>query len=71
MQNRVREIREKLGLSRRALSKKAGIDYNVLFLLERGEFPFYPKYRRLLSEALGVSEEELLVKDEEKSEVKT
>jgi len=64
MKNRIREVRERLGISRRALSQKAGMDYHKLFYLEKGEYPFFPKYQKKIAEALGVPIEELIVKDE-------
>lgn len=70
-QNRIREVRMQKGLSLRKLAKITGIPLMPLSYLERGMWPHWPGYIKRIAEALGVSEEELLVKDEEKSEVKT
>jgi transcriptional regulator with XRE-family HTH domain len=51
MSNTVREYREGHGWSLRELSRRTGIGYPDLSLLERGLRPCYPGWRRRLARA--------------------
>ena len=54
-ENKLREIRLEKRLTVAALSRITGLHPTTLFDLEAGRRYAYPKYRRLLSNALGVS----------------
>lgn len=51
--------RRKKGLSARALAQLAGVNSTVISQVETGWVKPYPKLRREISKALGVSEEVL------------
>ncbi|WP_347491159.1 helix-turn-helix domain-containing protein [Desulfoscipio sp. XC116] len=57
--NRVREIRKQKGLSQFGLAMAAEIHPSVISRIECEVWPPYPKWRRKLAAALGVSENEL------------
>jgi transcriptional regulator with XRE-family HTH domain len=54
--SRVRDERIRQGLTLADLSRRTGITYSTLCNLEKGRCYAWPKYRRLISEALGVEE---------------
>jgi len=57
--NRIREKREKLGLSQTKLACAIGMAESTLSNLELGKWKPWPKARRDLAGALGIPEEEL------------
>lgn len=57
--HRLREARKGLGLSVAKLSRMTGIQPTTLFDLEAGRRYAYPKYRRLLEDALKTPADEL------------
>ena len=59
MVNRVREVREKLGLTQVELSRRARIASPNLSAIEHGQREAWPKARRRLARALKVTEKEL------------
>ena len=56
MVNRIREVREKLGLSQVELSRRARIASPNLSAIEHGERKAWPKARRRLARALKCQE---------------
>lgn len=56
---RLREIRERRGLSQEALAAKAGVSRSVVAFAEIGESLPYPGNRMKLADALAVDLEEL------------
>ena len=66
-ESKLRKARLRKGLSVAALSRATGLHPTTIFELEAGRRYAYPKYRELLSEELGVSEEELFGKREKRS----
>ena len=56
---KLREVRKSQNLSVAELSRQTGLHPTTIFDLEGGRRCAYPKYRRLLSEALGVPAAEL------------
>jgi transcriptional regulator with XRE-family HTH domain len=65
--NRIREQREKLGISQSRLACMIGIAGSTLSNLELGKWKPYPKARRDIAEALGVTEEELFPEGDKRS----
>lgn len=57
--NRIRELREKVGLSQTRLACLVGLAASNLSNIETGKWPPWPKVRAALARALGVTEEEL------------
>ena len=57
--NRVREYREKVGLTQVELARRARIASPNLSSIERGRLAAWPRVRRTLARALKVSESEL------------
>lgn len=55
----LRQVREKLGVSRRKLANLTGIDYVALYRVEKGDMKFYGGWKKRVAQALGVSETEL------------
>ncbi len=55
----VRELRLKLGLSQAALARRARLHPSDISRVETGHAVLYPKQRRRLARALGVSETEI------------
>ena len=51
MENRLREERKKRGLSLNKLSQQTGIGASDLSMLERGQRPAYPGWRRRIARA--------------------
>lgn len=56
---KLREVRERLGISRLKLSKLTGIDYGALTKIEQGKIYFYPGWKKRIAVVLGVQENEL------------
>lgn len=56
---KLKELRERKGLTRKELAIRTGIDYATLYKLEKGQLIVYPGWRKRLAQALGVKEEEL------------
>ena len=59
MVNRIREVREALGLSQVELSRRARIASPNLSAIEHGQREAWPKARRRLARALKCTEKEL------------
>ena len=59
--NKIREIREKLGLSQTKLAYQIGMSGSTLSALEKGKRCPWPKARRDIAHALSVSEKELFL----------
>lgn len=57
--NRVREYRERAGISQTELARRAYIACTNLSAIECGRLSAWPKVRRALAEALGIPEVEL------------
>ena len=57
--NRVRAVREALGISLRELARQVGVGPPILSRAERGLAPFYPALRRRVSAALRIDETRL------------
>ena len=53
---KLREVRIRQKLSLTELSRRTGVAVPTLCNLEKGRCYAWPKYRRLISEALGVKE---------------
>jgi len=54
--NRVRPIRQALGISQAELARRVGVNASLLSRAERGEIRPWPRLRRATADALGVSE---------------
>jgi len=54
--NRVRLIRQALGMSQAELARRVGISASLLSRAERGEIRPWPRLRRAAAAAVGVSE---------------
>ena len=67
MNNNVRKVRKKLGLSGEALARKAEMSASDLSKVERGRVYAFPGWRRRISDALGVPECELFPEEEQAS----
>lgn len=66
VQERVRALRERKGMSISAISALAGVGSNTWLNLERyGIIPKRPETRRKIAEVLGVDESELFPNSEE------
>ena len=63
--NRLRELREKSGLSLRALSEKTGVDFATISFCEKGKRNFSANSLAALSSFFGVSVDYLLGKKPE------
>ncbi|MBN2074213.1 MAG: helix-turn-helix domain-containing protein [Dehalococcoidales bacterium] len=59
MENRIREFREKAGLSQVELARRAKVASTNLSSIERGQLMAWPKLRRRLARALKVAEADL------------
>ena len=59
MLTRVINERQRLGINQAELARRTGLPPTLVNHLERGRLYPYPKYRRLISEVLGMSEDEL------------
>ena len=57
---KVREYREKAGMTQAQLAKKMNIDQSAVSLWENGKTSPLRKYRKKLAKVLGVTLEELL-----------
>ena len=66
MTNRVRQVREALGIPLKELARKAKVGSPILSRAERGLSPFYPALRRRVSEALEIKEDRLFAGKETK-----
>jgi len=55
--NRLRAVREALGVSQAELARRVGVDASLVSRAERGEIATWPRLRRASAEALGVAEE--------------
>ena len=64
--NRIRELREKVGLSQTGLACLVGLAASNLSNSETGKWPPWPKVRATLAKALEVTEEELFLGGREK-----
>ena len=64
--NRIRERREELGFSQTRLACFIGMAGSTLSNLELGKVKPWPKARRDLANALGISERELFPDDSKK-----
>jgi len=64
--NTIRKRREQLGLSQSTLARLIGLAEPNLSRLELGNTKSWPKVRRDLTRALGVTEEELFPEDYKK-----
>ena len=62
-ENKIREQRQKLGLSQTELARMVGVAESTLSDLELGKRQPWPKARRTLAEALKVTEEALFSRD--------
>ena len=62
--NRIRERRTELGLSQTKLACLIGMAESNLSNLELGKWKPWPKARKDLAKALGVTEEELFPEDD-------
>ena len=60
MGSKIKEYRERLGLSQTQLSLKIGLAQSNLSILENGRRVPWPKVRRDLARVLGVTESELV-----------
>ncbi|MFC2045592.1 helix-turn-helix transcriptional regulator [Chloroflexota bacterium] len=58
-QNRIRQFREKLGLSQVELARRAKIAESNLSAIERGRLAPWPKVKRQLAKVLKTTQEEL------------
>ena len=54
--NRVRVIRQALGISQAELARRVGVNASLLSRAERGEIRPWPRLRRATADAIGVSE---------------
>ena len=54
--NRVRLIRQALGISQAELARRVGVNASLLSRAERGEIRPWPRLRRATADALGISE---------------
>jgi len=54
--NRVRVIRQALGISQAELARLVGVNASLLSRAERGEIRPWPRLRRATADAIGVSE---------------
>ena len=54
--NRVRLIRQALGISQAELARRVGVNASLLSRAERGEIRPWPRLRRATADALGVTE---------------
>jgi len=59
MNNRLKEHREKVGLSQTELAWRAKMAAQNISAIERGKLAPWPKARKALAEALNISESEL------------
>lgn len=59
MKMNLKELIKQKGLSQAKLSRIAEINQGDLCLVLNGKKPFYPGWRKRISEALGMSQEEL------------
>lgn len=60
----IKKRREDLGLTRCALSRKAGLPHNAIYRIEEGHFrSTYPIRARAIAEALGCSLEDVFICD--------
>ena len=59
MQNRVREWRERMGLSQNQLAHIVGVASSNLCFVETGKMYAWPKLRRALCEVLDATEQDL------------
>ncbi len=67
MKNRIKRIRNSLGLSQDALAQKAGVSRPFLSTIETGSAVPTVKNAIKIAEALGVTVDELFAPDEEDS----
>lgn len=63
--NRVRETRERAGMSQVELARRARIASPNLSSIECGKLAPWPKARRALAQALRIAEAELFPKEEQ------
>lgn len=61
--NKIREVREKFGLSQTKLACQIGMSGSTLSTLETGKRCPWPKARRDIAQALNVSENELFLEE--------
>lgn len=62
MYERLNKVITEKGISRYKLAKLSGINHPDLYSALNGKKPFYPGWRVKISEALGMSEDELFTK---------
>jgi transcriptional regulator with XRE-family HTH domain len=60
VQNRIREHRERAGLTGEQLAKRVGTSYAQLYRLERGDRPLSTKWMEKFARALGVQPTDLI-----------
>ena len=65
VENRVKELREKAGLSQVELARRARIASPNLSSIERGRLVAWPKVKRALAKALKCRESELFPTEKE------
>lgn len=61
--NMMKHFRKKAGYSQGTLARKMGLSNTTIVLIEDGYNASYPKFRRGLSEVLGVKEDQIFCKD--------
>jgi len=61
--NRLREHRNRAGLTQEALARKSCVPNQVICAFERGRMAPWPRFRKALAEALGVPESDLFPGD--------
>lgn len=57
--NRLRQVRKERGLTQFELAKRTGIHPTEIGKVERGILKPFPRWRKKLSQALGVPEDQL------------
>lgn len=62
--NKIREFREKAGLSQVELARRSKIASTNISSIERGRLEAWPKAKKAISRALKVSESELFPENE-------
>jgi transcriptional regulator with XRE-family HTH domain len=61
--NKLREFREKAGLSQVELARRANIASTNLSSIERGHLDAWPKARKDIANVLGVSESDIFTQE--------
>ena len=57
--NKIKKIREDKGWTQQDLSMRTGIPQSIISALENERIPLYPKYEKVISEALEVAPEKI------------